>query len=142
MDEDVKAQVDNVVASFRSKGTKINSNLGKAITTACLMVEREAKLGMTPNGPSAPGQPPAVDTGRLRASITHRIEGGGYEERTIGYVGTNVEYAPYLEFGTSKMAARPWLTPALEKHREDIKRLIKDATIKGAKNQDGGEENA
>jgi phage gpG-like protein len=53
---------------------------------ACLLVENDAKR----NCP--------VDTGRLRQSITHRIEG------STGIVGTNVEYAPYVEYGTGKHA--------------------------------------
>ena len=41
-----------------------------------------------------------VDTGRLRASITHRMMGMGAE------VGTNVKYASFVEYGTEKMEAR------------------------------------
>tara|TARA_Y100000310_G_C20514878_1_gene730680 strand:+ start:133 stop:537 length:405 start_codon:yes stop_codon:yes gene_type:complete len=41
-----------------------------------------------------------VDTGRLRASITHRPLGMGAE------VGSNVKYASFVEYGTDKMAAR------------------------------------
>lgn len=53
-----------------------------------------------------------VDTGRLRSSITNEIgqDGGGL----VALIGTNVEYAPYVELGTSKMAAQPFLLPALE----------------------------
>lgn len=39
-----------------------------------------------------------VDTGRLRASITPRVESSGDGIR--GIVGTNVKYAPYIEYGT------------------------------------------
>lgn len=40
-----------------------------------------------------------VDTGRLRASIVHRVEGGG---RSVGMViGTNVSYAADVEYGTA-----------------------------------------
>jgi hypothetical protein len=52
-----------------------------------------------------------VDTGRLRASIAWRIE-----RDAIGLhakVGSNVAYAAYVEFGTRRMAARPYLRPAL-----------------------------
>lgn len=136
MEEDVREQAARLASSFRARGEKVNTNLGKAIKSACLIVEREAKVSMSPNGPSSPGEPPAVDTGRLRASITHRLEGGGRDTRTKGYVGTNVEYAPYLEFGTSRMAARPFLTPALEKHREEIKRLIGDSVSTGVHGKD------
>lgn len=50
----------------------------------------------------------AVDTGRLRASITH--DSGETSVR----VGSNVEYAGFLELGTSKMAAQPYLVPGLK----------------------------
>lgn len=62
---------------------------------------------------SAPGQPPAVLTGRLRQSITHGIVDNKMR------VGTNVEYAPWLEFGTLDnngfIAPRPFMRPAWEK---------------------------
>lgn len=52
-----------------------------------------------------------VDTGRLRASITHVLlpSGRGLEAR----VGTNVDYAVHVEFGTSRAPAQPFLRPAL-----------------------------
>lgn len=52
-----------------------------------------------------------VDTGRLRSSIQHvpgRDARGVYVD-----VGTNVEYAPHVEFGTQRQAAQPYLRPAL-----------------------------
>lgn len=53
-----------------------------------------------------------VDTGRLQASITYVIT---HDARGIvGIVGTNVTYALYVELGTYKMAAQPFLRPALD----------------------------
>jgi len=49
------------------------------------------------------------------------------EEFTVR-VGTAVEYAPYVEFGTSKMANTPFLRPALLS--ANIKALIKKAGFK------------
>lgn len=53
-----------------------------------------------------------VDTGRLRSSVNSsglkRDGRGVYVE-----VGTNVEYAPYVEFGTRYQRAQPYLRPAL-----------------------------
>jgi len=57
-----------------------------------------------------------VDTGRLRASIHYKQVG-----RLHYLVGTNVEYAPYVEFGTRKMSAQPYLLPAGRKVVERIK---------------------
>ena len=66
---------------------------------------------------SAPGDAPAVDTGRLRQSIgVQRVGEGHYR------VGTNVQYAPLLEFGTRRMAARPFIRPSLEKVRARVRR--------------------
>lgn len=64
-----------------------------------------------------------VDTGRLRNSIT-------YETRTLSkevYIGTNVEYGPYVELGTSRMAARPFIRPAASNHPDEYKRLMEDS---------------
>lgn len=52
-----------------------------------------------------------VDTGRLRASI---IAVDGRDERgPFVKIGTNVAYAPFVEYGTSRSAAQPYLRPAL-----------------------------
>ena len=55
---------------------------------------------------SAPGQPPKTDTGALANSITVQNTGSFQREIAAG-----VEYAAFLEFGTRKMAARPFMTP-------------------------------
>lgn len=57
---------------------------------------------------SAPGQSPAVDTSRLRQSIhVTKVADGHYQ------TGTNVVYAPGLEYGRSRVAPRPFMRPAL-----------------------------
>lgn len=61
---------------------------------------------------SAPDQPPAVDTGRLRASIATFYD----RARKVTYVGTPVQYAAPLEFGTARMAPRPYFRPAVAKY--------------------------
>lgn len=62
-----------------------------------------------------------VDTGNLRNSITHAVESG---EKAV-YIGTNVEYAPYVELGTSKMQAQPFLRPAATEHGNQYKQVLK-----------------
>lgn len=52
-----------------------------------------------------------VDTGRLRSSISHRL--GRDARGPYAEVGTNVQYAPFVEFGTRRAAAQPYLRPAL-----------------------------
>jgi len=48
-----------------------------------------------------------VDTGRLRASIKVRLEGS-----TIT-IGADTDYAEFIEFGTHKMRAQPYIRPAI-----------------------------
>lgn len=62
-----------------------------------------------------------VDTGRLRDSITH-VQSGNDE-----YIGTNVEYGPYVEMGTSKQVAQPYLRPAATEHASQYKSAMKSA---------------
>lgn len=68
-----------------------------------------------------------VDTGRLRNSITHAVE----ETENAAYVGTNVEYAAYVEMGTSRMRARPYLKPAVMDHVPEYK-AIAESILKNA----------
>jgi HK97 gp10 family phage protein len=61
---------------------------------------------------SAPGQPPMSDTARLANSITFDRLGD-----LTASVGSELNYAPWLEYGTSRMAARPFFRPAVERMR-------------------------
>lgn len=60
----------------------------KWLFQACMLVEGQAVL-------LAP-----VQTARLRNSIDYQVD----QKELIGYVGTNVEYAVYVEFGTGEFA--------------------------------------
>jgi len=61
---------------------------------------------------SAPGEPPALDIGRLVGSV--RVTRLGSMRWAMG---PNTEYAEALEYGTRKMGARPFLRPAVERAR-------------------------
>jgi len=88
-------------------------------THAIRSIQRGPKTGITyekidpqrTHKASAPGEAPATDTGRLANSIQADIQGKN------ATVFTNVEYAPFLEFGTRTIEPRPFLFPALEKER-------------------------
>lgn len=73
---------------------------------------------------SAPGQYPASDTGRLASSVRMEFPTAG---RIEGRVGTAVTYGPMLEFGTSRMAARPWLLPSFEKAKIGVEKELRAA---------------
>lgn len=62
---------------------------------------------------SAPGDPPATDTGRLINSIAWERESA-----LVRRVGTNVEYAPGLEYGNRRVAPRPFMRVAVDRYRK------------------------
>jgi HK97 gp10 family phage protein len=88
----------------------------------------------------------AVDTGRLRASITYAVsgdparqhsysddQGNGYTQTIEGagestdhtlYLGTNVVYASFVENGTQKMPARPFIRPAIENFLSEYQQIF------------------
>ncbi len=88
-----------------------------------------------------------VDTGNLRNSITHQVQ----PSEQAAYVGTNNEYAAYVELGTGKYypggrktpwtyqdakgnwhikRAQPYIKPAVADHVQEYKSLI-ERTLKG-----------
>lgn len=89
-----------------------------------------------------------VDTGALRNSITHQVDG----ETVI--IGSAVQYAPYVELGTGKeyspppewmennaprgagiisasQKPRPYLRPAVENHTDEYKKIMESEMKKG-----------
>ena len=71
---------------------------------------------------SAPGEPPKTDFGTLVSSITTVFPSA--DRGLAAEVGTNLDYGKHLEFGTQKMAARPWLGPAFRKNINAIVKLV------------------
>lgn len=69
---------------------------------------------------SAPGEPPKTDTGRLVGSIFADVLESGLEAE----VGTGIKYGKFLEFGTTRMRARPWLMPAFERQKPRIRKRL------------------
>ena len=69
--------------------------------------------------PSAPGEPPNRDTGNLQANLKN-VETGPLTAE----VRSEAPYASALEFGTSKMAARPYIRPARDKELAPSQRRL------------------
>ena len=70
---------------------------------------------------SIEGNPPNSDTGFLASNIHLVIDG----DKLGASVESRAEYSVHLEFGTSKMGARPFLQPALEENRGKIKAMYR-----------------
>ncbi len=77
------------------------------------------EIGLTAEGYAKKACP--VDTGRLRNSITHAVSSA----ESVVYVGTNVEYAAYVELGTSRQKAQPYLKPAAN-HKSTYQAILRN----------------
>jgi HK97 gp10 family phage protein len=69
---------------------------------------------------SAPGEPPASDTGNLVRGITVEID----SQKLTARVASTAEYASALEFGTPKMEPRPYMRVALENKRKEVAEIL------------------
>lgn len=87
-------------------------------------LERAKKRGLEAIGLSAEGyakKETPVDTGRLRNSISHATDD------EAAYIGTNVEYAPYVELGARGRDGKHMLKRAATEHTDEYKRLMEDS---------------
>lgn len=110
---EIQLEIDAAKAVFRWNEAELkrllkgpNGEVAQDLTRRAIRVEAAAKANAT----QRPG--PQVRTGRLRGSITWRL--GEDSEGLYADVGSAVLYAPYLEYGTTRMPAYPFLRPALE----------------------------
>jgi HK97 gp10 family phage protein len=86
--------------------------------------------------PSAPGEPPANDTGNLVGTMTH-VQNQDQNGVVSSSVKTYAPYGKWLEYGTRKMAARPFIRPTKayiepifkEYIISRLRRMNKDGTI-------------
>jgi hypothetical protein len=84
----------------------------KAHMQAGMRLPKHGRVYKKPDGrlhrASAPGEPPAVDTGKLINSFETIFRRGGTEAE----IRNEVPYAIYLEKGTKRMKKRPYAKPA------------------------------
>ena len=98
-----------IVYGDAKKGIDLGTE--KGLIKAAIMVQAQAKaLADFSQG---------YQTGRTRASISYKTTTASDGDLRVSpkdkeaYVGTNVDYAPHIEFGTRKQAAQPFLRPAV-----------------------------
>lgn len=98
--------------NYRAGGRGLKAWAGSGAEAVFSGGRASITVGFKIHRASAPGEAPAVDTSNLHNHIdTEKVKDG------LHVVYTNVEYAAGLEFGTPKMAARPFFRPAIEKMR-------------------------
>ena len=113
----VKSNVNEVIADLHGKIPRI-------LEALALQAEGNAVDEVTKLVYDTPESPNYVRTGDLRKSISHATDSDS------AYVGTNIEYALYVETGTRYKGARPFLKNSVANHVDDYKEIIE----KGLKN--------
>ena len=102
------------IGSLQAKLAKLDpltrAGMVAGVYKAGLKVEGDAKM-MAP-----------VDTGALRNSIT--TSGRTTADGAQASVGTSLEYAPYVELGTSRASAQPYLQPSLQKNKRTAQQIV------------------
>ena len=101
------------------------------------VVKRDGSLRKTKKGKtsyrrhraSAPGEPPAVNTGELRRGATMGLVGGKMR------VGVTAKYGPYLDRGTPRLKPRPFMAPALARARpamdDEVVAALRQEVVRG-----------
>lgn len=89
------------------------------------------KRGGVSHQASAPGQPPAPDTGSLRANTNADPDLKQDGDDISGRVLANSEHAAWLERGTEKMSARPYLSTLRDEHDAALQRAFSAGAKEG-----------
>lgn len=107
-------------------GPEMTRAAGRVLFVGADMIKAEAQNSITRGSvsgkkhvPSAPGQAPNNDTGTLKNHIETSMP-----EPLVAEVRSGAPYAADLEFGTSRMASRPYMRPARDKMAPKIHRLF------------------
>lgn len=114
----INIEIKNI-AEFKkfmeNKQSKMKSLLSVGIKDATLHVQNAVKESIS-RGTNAPV---SVDTGRFLNSVD--FENLGDNEAKVF---TELEYAKFLEYGTSKMSPRPHFGNTAKKEKEKVKDIL------------------
>lgn len=123
------AKLDRLAEEKAVRGVQTAALRGEAILKADILSRPGSGEVYGNHRASAPGQPPAPDTGRLRAATQAdpqvRNDGGDI----VGRIVANTEYAAALEKGTERVAARPFMSLLKSDYADDLRQ----AFVEGAK---------
>ena len=148
MSKITRTATERMVITLTDNSEEVMNALKNAISRGLASIgdtgSRHAKDIITAEG--------RVDTGRMRNSISFEPK----EPKTFVAIGTNVEYAPYIEFGTGKFAEsggrptpwryqddkgnwhttngmrpQPYLRPAIDDHMAEYEQIVKDTLQNG-----------
>jgi len=106
--------VKKVKTKFDNANKNINSNIDKYVESGAKKATKRLKL-LCP-----------VKTGKLSRSITLKQLNKGKYGISIG-----VKYWMFVEFGTKKMAAKPFIRIGIDSSKNNVKKTIEEGVISG-----------
>lgn len=117
------------------RGPEATLLVGKALFAGGELIQVEAQIGISSGSvsgknhvASSPGEFPNQDTGVLSGNIeTVQVE------PLLVEVSSNAPYSTALEFGTSKMSARPFMAPSRDAKRDEVQQLVRRAVATAVK---------
>ena len=121
--EGIRGSTKGLTAGDISVMVQVNQDNAKQISEAIEegIAQALESIGLAAEGYAKRACP--VDTGRLRNSITHQLDLG---DDSV-YIGTSVEYGPYVEMGTRHTKAQPFLRPAATEHGDRYRSILRKA---------------
>lgn len=109
----------------REAEARVTAGARRGVEKASQMLVRDVRQALNREWPPAslPGEYPRKRTGNLRKEIEYWMD---TESRAAAWVGATVDaqYWSDLEYGTKRMAARPFLRPRAYENRDRIRQII------------------
>lgn len=134
--DELNKTLSELSSKFEQEAGRLVNRTAQNVRTNAINLIRTPSMGDTyekynprrTHTASKAGDAPNTDTGRLVSSLNVTRSGS-----TEAEVSANVEYAAWLELGTTKMKARPFMTPAVEQERPNYERGLRELTKRAVK---------
>ena len=111
-----------LIAKLGRIDDRVAQRVEQIVAATAINVQNDAKQNLVDNG--------SVVTATLKNSILAKKD----PSKPLTYrVGTPVEYAAFVEYGTVRSRPKPYLEPALRDNAADFKKKIKKAVKDGVR---------
>lgn len=107
--------LDEAVKKIKDVNSKLATDIDNGVKKAGFHVQSQVQESIA----GRKAEPRSVDTGRFLNSVKTV-----FPQRFVAQVETNVEYADFLEYGTSRRAARPHFRNTSARETENVKKII------------------
>jgi len=138
--EEIKTAVEKMVTKIKQQTCSRGVRAANALRNAELEILKGQRSGRVYRKPhtkkstytaSAPGEAPARRTGALRLNwitgVDTKSNSGKGAVSIVAYLESNTPYSGILEYGSSKMAPRPYVEKIKEQAKPEIERIMSES---------------